>query len=197
MTLSRLNDMIQLFMGKPFTKYVPSRTYIFVPSCPKLRTYGHVYVSEKPLHAEDEMEANCGLPTEFYLTSAPCPNCAKMLMEKYNKKKKPIIHIARPYIGKGKTEKGNKKVNTECLAMLVQDGFQLTPWDWEPDGDFYSYINERECKTAIGKMLNTNWKSTYNKKYANTEITLDKVEKMASKAKNGYYKTQCFNSLKG
>ena len=116
-------------------------TYIFVPAL----------AMSMFLISQDQMVSKCGLPIEFYLTSAPCPNCAKMLMVQYAKKKKPVIHIARPYIGKGKTGKGNKKVNMECQAMLVQDGFRLIPWDFGGDGQFYGYINEHKCKTAIGK----------------------------------------------
>ena len=93
-------------------------TYLFAPQCPNLRTQGHVFVSGGGKHVEDNMAAQCGLPTEFYLTSAPCPDCAMMLYNKYKAKDyKPVIHIARPYQGKEKP--GSKKANLHCLAMLI------------------------------------------------------------------------------
>ena len=113
-----------IFKGKAWAnKYVPSKTYLFAPECPELSTKGHVYVSGGGNHAEDNMAKHCGLPTKFYLTSAPCPDCAMKLYNAYNNKPKPTIHIALPYRGKGKTGVGNKKLNLECLAMLVDDGF--------------------------------------------------------------------------
>ena len=95
LTLSRLNDMMRIFMGKPFAKHVPPRTYIFVPTVcpdfPDFRTYGNVHVSGNGNHAEDWMVKHCGLPSTFYLTSALC-NDAQNIHRKY--KRKPIIYIA-------------------------------------------------------------------------------------------------------
>ena len=80
LTLSKLNSMMTIFKGKAWAnKYVPSKTYLFAPECPELSTKGHVYVSGGGNHAEDNMAKHCGLPTKFYLTSAPCPDCAMKL----------------------------------------------------------------------------------------------------------------------
>ena len=88
LTLSNLNSMMTVFKGKawfkPEKKYVPSRTYRFAPECPTLSTKGHVFVSGSGNHTEDDMVAQCGLPTEFYLTSAPHPDCAMMLYKTYH-----------------------------------------------------------------------------------------------------------------
>ena len=183
-------------MGKPFTNYVPSKTYIFVPTkCPKLDTYGNVYISGGGKHAEDQMEANCGLPNDFYLTSAPCPDCALMLEEKYRDQiTKPTISIARPYIGKGKSGSGNKNVNMQCLAMLAQAGFDLVAWNWN---NFYAYLTDSECQNAVNLMLTPTWEPTYNQKYLETINTLNEVRNMASNQVAGYYETLCKNALNG
>ena len=98
-----------------------------------MRTRGHIYNSRSEIghvnHAEDNMAAHCGLLIEFYLTSAPCPDCVMMLYNAYTDSPKPTIHIAHPYRGKGKTgSEGNKEVNLHCLAMLMNAGFTIVPW---------------------------------------------------------------------
>ena len=162
LTLSNLNSMMTIFKGKawfkPKNKYIPPRTYLFAPRCPKLnnvmrtRSKGHVYVSGggHRNHAEDNMAAQCGLPTEFYLTSAPCPDCVMMLYNRYYNRQKPTIHTARPYRGKDKTGRGNKILNLECLAMLVKAGFTIVPWNWSNFAK--RYITNDICKAAINKM---------------------------------------------
>ena len=150
--------MMKTFLGVRW-----GTTYIFAPQCPNLDTQGHVYVSGGGNHAEDNMVAQCGLPTEFYLTSAPCPDCAMMLYNEYKSKNyKPLIHIARPYQGKGKEgSKGNKKVNLHCLAMLIEAGFTLVPWSWV---NFeHNYITNDDCKEAINEM--TSDSDSYNMRY--------------------------------
>ena len=192
LTLSKLDSMMTIFKGKawfkPEDKYIPSRTYLFAPQCPKLNTKGHVYVSGSGNHAEDNMAAQCGLPTEFYLTSAPCPDCAMMLYNAYNNKPKPTIHIARPYRGKGKTGNGNTKVNLECLAMLVDDGFTIVPWDW---CDFAkTYITNDECKDAVSKMTGA---ALYDGRYDETRKVVSFVYKNMAGLKN--YHQICSNAL--
>ena len=147
LTLRGLKEMMLTFLGVRW-----GSTYIFAPKCPKLATQGHVYVSGSRNHAEDNMAAKCGLPTEFYLTSATCPDCAMMLYNKYKTETyKPFIYIARPYQGKGKEgSEGNKEVNLHCLAMLMEVGFTILPWDWEDFGKYY--ITNDECKKAINEM---------------------------------------------
>ena len=65
LTLSKLKSMMSIFKGKPWSKYVPSKTFLFAPQCPELITKGHVYISGRGKHAEDNMAEKCGLPTEF------------------------------------------------------------------------------------------------------------------------------------
>ena len=198
LTLSKLKDMTGIFMGKPFTNYVPPKTYIFVPTtCPMLKTYGNVFVSGSDKHAEDWMMEKCGRPTSFYLTSAPCPDCAMMLRNKYkDEEESPTIYIARPYIGKGKTGKGSKDVNMQCLAMLVQAGFKLLPWNWRK---FPQYINNNECKKAIERMYAGTIKSmsTYNERFEETKSALKEVKEMANSMTDINYTTNCRNALKG
>ena len=136
---------------KPEDKYIPSRTYLFAPECPNSSTKGHVYVSGGGNHAEDNMVAQCGLPTEFYLTSAPCPDCAMKLYNMYYNynSPKPFIHISLPYRGRGKTGRGNKRLNLQCLTILVDAGFTIFPWNWR---NFKEYITNDECKDAIDEM---------------------------------------------
>ena len=180
-------------MGKPFTTYVPSKTYIFVPvECPDLKTYGNVYISGNGMHAEDQMYARCGLPSDFYLTSAPCLDCAIMLKEKYNNQAKPTINIARPYIGKGKSGNGNKDVNMQCLAMLVQDGFNLVAWNWN---GFKAYLTNGECQDTVNQMLTSHWEPIYNQKYLDTINVLTEVINMANNQPKGYYETQCKSTI--
>ena len=184
MTLSRLNGMIKIFKGRTWVGgRVPSKTFIFVPKCPKLnRNLGRVYVSgPKPYHAEDHMIEKCGLPYHFYLTSAPCPDCAMKLYKEYQNKKKPTIVIAGPYQGRGKEgSTGNKKVNLHCLAMLMKAGFRIIPWNWY---DFkYHYITNGECKEAINEM--TNDIKMYTKRYKRTEEHLRKANDMIKKDDN-------------
>ena len=178
-------------MGKPFTDYVPPKTYIFVPTCPLLKKRGNVYVSGSGEHAEDWMENTCGLPKIFYLTSAPCPDCAVMLADAY-KRGKPTIYIARPYTGKGKTGKGSKDVNMQCLAMLVQAGFKLLPWNWK---SFSKYVTSNQCKNDINEMFNRNWSATYSARIKGTRNALNAAKKMAKSKTN--YSTKCRNALKG
>ena len=187
MTLSRLNDMITIFMGNEWG-YVPSKTYIFAPHCPMLSTSGHVYVSGSGNHAEDNMVSKCGLPNEFYLTSAPCPDCAMKLFGKYHNIQKPTINIARPYIGPGKSKIGSKNVNKLCLAMLVQAGFQLIPWNW---GTFGNYITNNECRDAIAGM--TSQITSFNKRFQETREALDDVTNMARSGINYY--NECNQAL--
>ena len=106
LTLSKLNDMITIFMGSASGKYVPSKTYIFVKSCPHSIVKGHVFISGNGEHAEEHMLSRCGLPSSFFLTSAPCPDCAMLLFKAYEKEKtKPPIWI------------------------------RLKPWDWDDIDD--------------------------------------------------------------
>lgn len=180
--------MIMIFMGKKWG-YVPSKTYIFAPQCPKLNTRGHVYISGHGKHAEDNMIAKCGLPNKFYLTSAPCPDCAMMLFDTYHNTQKPTINIARPHIGQGKSKKGNKNVNKLCLAMLVQAGFQLVPWDWDVFG---SYITDSKCKSAINGMNSCQeWITLFNTRSQETTDALDEVNDMARNGKKNYYYNKC------
>lgn len=148
--------------------------FIFVPSKCALTIAtegynGHVYVSGGGHnHAEDYMIANCvNLPDEFYLTSAPYPDCAMKLYKKYMAQKKtPTIHIALPYQGKGKKgSEGNKKTNLHCLAMLMDAGFNIVPWNWETFNTIY--ITNDECKQAINEMTGDNVK--YKKRYDKTK----------------------------
>ncbi len=183
LTLSRLNSMMTIFKGRAWLKaedkkklFIPPRTYLFAPECPNLSTKGHVYMSQKRngivMHAEDYMVENCGLPDKFYLTSAPCPDCAIKLYSMYGKKNyKPTIYIGRPYQGKGKPgSQGNKRVNEDCLTMLEYAGFKIIPWDWH---DFANtYITNNECKDALHEMTGDN---KYEKRYAETRKVLTRI----------------------
>ena len=185
--------MITIFKGKAWFKpknvYIPSRTYLFAPQCPKLGTKGHIYVNGNGNHAEDNMAAQCGLSNEFYLTSAPCPDCAMMLYNAYKNKPKPTIHIARPYRGKGKSGNGNKKLNLECLAMLVDAGFTIIPWDWS---DFaQQYITNESCSAAINEMTGVD---KYDKRYDETRKVVNFVNNKMAGVKN--YHEICSNALK-
>ena len=146
-------------------------TYLFAPRCPNLRTQGHVFVSGGGKHVEDNMAARCGLPTEFYSTSAPCPDCAMMLYNKYKAKDfKPVIHIARPYQGKEKP--GSKKANLHCLAMLMDAGFTIVPWSWV---DFeHDYITNADCTEAINEMTSDS-DSSYNMRYSKAMTTIQRA----------------------
>lgn len=182
-------------MGKQFVNFVSPKTYIFVPvQCPKSGTNGDVYFSGNNMHAEDQMEAKCGLPNDFYLIRAPCPDCAIMLEEKYKNKAKPTIRIARPYYGGGKSGNGNKNVNMQCWAMLVQAGFTLVPWDWSA---LYDYLTNRECKEAQLKMVTRQAIPIFNKRDSDTKNILDEAIRMADSKPMGYYKTQCYNAVRG
>ena len=159
--------------------------------CPKLSTKGHIYVSGDGYHAEDYMAAQCGLSTEFYLTSAPCPDCAMMLYNRYKTKDdKPTIHIARPYRGKGKTGVGNTKVNRECLAMLVQAGFTIIPWDWRHFAK--TYITNDKCKAALNEMIGHE-DDKYDKRYKQTKKVVDIVN---NGMRRPNYHQICSNALK-
>ena len=182
LTLSKLNSMMTTFKGKEWRKpeifevlkrgLILRRTYIFAPQCPNLYTQGHVFVSYGGNHAEDIMVAQCGLPTEFYLTGAPCPDCAMMLYNEYNNKPKPTIHIALPYRGKGKTGSGNKNLILECLAMLVDAGFTIVPWDWR---DFAKrYITNGECRAAVNEMIHHE-KALYDIRYDEIEKDVNTI----------------------
>ena len=184
-------------MGKPFANYVPPKTYIFVPvKCPKLnlKSYGNVYISGNGMHAEDQMKASCGFPNDFYLTSAPCPDCAIMLKENYNNQAKPTINIARPYIGKGKSGNGNKDVNMQCLAMLVQEGFNLVPWNWNR---FKAYLTNSQCQNALNQMLTPQYAPTFDQKYLDTTNALNEAQIMAKSRPKGYYEHQCYSVVNG
>ena len=169
-----LNEVLETFLGVRWDV-----TYIFAPQCPNLHTQGHIFVSGGGNHAEDNMVAQCGLPTEFYLTSAPSPDRAMMLYDAYKTKYyKPLIHIARPYPGRGLKEGSqasiNKKVNLHCLAMLIEAGFTIVPWSWV---NFErNYITNDDCKEAISKMTSDlDW---YNMGYSKTMAALRRVVDM-------------------
>ena len=171
-------------------------TYIFAPQCPNLSTQGHVYVSGGGNHAEDNMAAQCGLPNEFYLTSAPCPDCAMMLYNMYKKKNyKPLIHIARPYQGKGKDgSEGNKVVNLHCLAMLMEAGFEIVPWNW---ANFeHNYITSDDCKKAINNMIfGDKYKDLCNTRFNKAVEAIQKAINMMTGNNNQNYLT-CNNAAK-
>lgn len=190
LTLSKLKDMITIFLGSASGKYVPSKTYIFVKSCPHSIAKGHVFISGNGEHAEEHMLSRCGLPSSFFLTSAPCPDCAMLLFKAYEKEKtKPTIYIGRPYRGGGKSGKGNLENNMECQAMLVQAGFRLKPWDWD---DIDDLLDDNECHKAIWKLQNK-YGSVYDEKVKDTENALNKVIGMAmyKSKKKGYYEDRC------
>ncbi len=159
LTLQILNEMMNIFLGVRW-----GATYIFAPQCPNLHTRGHIFVSGGRKHAEDSMAAQCGLPTEFYLISAPCPDCAMMLYNKYKAKDyKPLVHIARPYQEKGKSgSEGNKRINLHCLAMLMDAGFTIVPWNWISFE--HDYITNADCTEAINEMTSDS-DSPYNMRY--------------------------------
>ena len=171
-----LDNMMTIFKGKAWSNvFIPPVTYIFAPECPKLSTKGHVYVSGGGNHAEDNMAAHCGLPTEFYLTSAPCPDCAMMLYNAYNNKPKPTIHIACRYQGKGKEgSEGNLNVNLHCLAMLMNAGFTLTPWNWSTFKD--NYINNNDCKNSLKDMIDD---MKYQDRYEKIDAAIKKANVMS------------------
>ena len=176
--------MMKTFLGVRW-----GATYIFAPQCPNLGTLGHVYASGGGNHAEDNMAAQCGLPNEFYLTSAPCPDCAMMLYNAYKVKNYwPLIHIARPYQGKGKEgSEGNKKVNLHCLAMLMNAGFMIVPWDWitfEND-----YITNDDCKNAIKEMVSDS--HSYSERYSKALKAIHDAKKMT-----GNHHEICSNAAK-
>ena len=193
LTLSKLDSMMTIFKGKawfkPEDKYIPSRTYLFAPECPKLSEKGNVYVSGDGNHAEDNMVAQCGLPTKFYLTSAPCPDCAMKLYNMYDNNPKPSIHIALPYRGKGKTGRGNKILNLQCLTMLVDAGFTIVPWNW---GNFKKYITNDECKDAIDEMTGATKK--YDGRYNKTKNIVEFIYDEMAGLKD--YHQICSNALK-
>ena len=184
-------------MGKPFASYVPSKTYIFIPDrCPLVvGSYGHVTMSAGGgQHAEDQMYIRCSdlPPHKFYLTSAPCPDCAVKLLDEYNLMGyKPTIYIGRPYIGKGKSGHGNKNVNLQCLAMLVQNGFTLQAWSWD---NFKQYLTNDNCKDAVNEMF-SKWGSLYNERYQDTVNTLTDVNNMAAGGTN--FENLCRDALQG
>ena len=95
--------------------------FIFAPKCGAQR--GRLFSSGGGSHAEDRLlEACADNVVHFYLSSAPCPDCAMTFTNTYaNSQQKPIIYIAQPYQGKGKSGLGNKAMNMMCLAMLVLD----------------------------------------------------------------------------
>lgn len=163
-------------------------TYLFAPQCPNLRTQGHIFVSGDGKHVEDNMAAQCGLPTEFYLTSAPCPDCAMMLYNMYNSHStKPTIHIALRYQGKGKQgSEGNLNVNLHCLSMLMDAGFTLTPWNWSAFKD--NYIDNNDCKISLKDMIDD---MKYQGRY-------DKIDKAINDAKmmSGDHSQICSNAAK-
>ena len=181
-------------MGNKTFGYVPSKTYIFVPcGCPSSDSCGHVYVSGRGKHAEDQMYQKCGLAPEFYLTSAPCPDCAVMLLEKYSHEEdKPLIRIGRPYNGKGKSGHGNKNVNLQCLAMLVQNGFTVKAWNWS---SFIQFLTNDVCKAAVGEMFSPQWGGLYNKRYQDTVTTMAAVNSMAAGGTN--FENLCRGALHG
>ena len=187
LTLTILNDMMTIFKGRKWAnQYVKPETYIFAPQCPNLNTRGHVYVSGGGNHAEDNMAAQCGLPTEFYLTSAPCPDCAMMLYNAYNNKPKPTIHIACRYQGKEKPgSEGNLNKNLHCLAMLMDAGFTIIPWDWSTFED--KYINNCDCKASIKEMISHS--DLYNKRYNKVATAIQKA-----KDKTGNHLQICSNA---
>ena len=161
-----LNEMMKTFLGVRW-----GATYIFAPQCPNLHTQGHVFVSGNGKHVEDNMAAQCGLPTEFYLTSAPCPDCAMMLYNRYKANDyKPLIHIAQPFQGKGKP--GSKRVNLHCLAMLMGAGFTIVPWSWI---NFeHDYITDANCTETINEMTNDS-DSLYNMRYSMAMTTIQRA----------------------
>ena len=140
LTLAKLNSLVGTVVGSSY-----GSVYIFAPECHSQD--GRLFTSGSGAHAEDNLVNTCGPVSHFYLSSAPCPDCAMMLMNKYaHSHQKPTIYIARPYQGKGKSGVGNKAVNTMCLAMLVQAGFTVQPWNWST---FSHYLTDDECKNVI------------------------------------------------
>ena len=170
-------------MGNTFAYYVPPATYTFVPDrCPhNVGSYGRVTMSG---HAEDWLYTRCSdIPLHtFYLTSAPCPDCAVKLLDKYNLMGyKPTIYIGRPYIGKGKSGYGSKNVNLRCLAMLVQNGFKLKAWKWS---SFIQYLTNYHCRNAMYEMFSPQWGDLYIRRYWDTVNTLTYVNNMAASGTN-------------
>ena len=164
--------------------------YIFAPFCPLTQNSGHVYVSGNGQHAEDWMVKYCGLVfEEFYLTSAPCPDCAMMLKRVYKDHLgKPTVYIARPYQGKGKSGGGNKQVNTACLAMLAKEGFKFKPWDWDR---FSTYITDNDCKNAIAN----NKEALQNREAIITQYLIDVGNMINDDPKD--YESICQNAIGG
>ena len=140
MTLARLKSLVSTVVGASY-----GSVYIFAPECHPQD--GRFFTSGSGAHAEDNLVKTCGPVSHFYLSSAPCPDCAMMLLDKYAQSHhKPTIYIARPYQGKGKSKVGNKAVNTMCLAMLVHAGFTVHPWNWST---FSNFLTDDECKNVI------------------------------------------------
>ena len=140
MTLARLKSLVSTVIGASY-----GSVYIFAPKCHPQD--GRFFTSGSGAHAEDNLVKTCGPVSHFYLSSAPCPDCAMMLLNKYaHSQHKPTIYIARPYQGKGKSGVGNKAVNTMCLAMLVHAGFTVHPWNWST---FSNYLTDDQCKNVI------------------------------------------------
>lgn len=197
LTLARLKKMIILFTR---VGYIPSVTLIFAPECPKLRMErkpykGLVYESGKPQHAEDNMIKDCGLPDKFYLTSSPCPDCAMELMIIYSRSyDKPTIYVGHPYIGGGKSKlgPGRKNVNKVCLAMLVQKGFKLLPWDWI---EFRSYVDNDMCEAVINELYVPPIADEFNKQLEGTTEFLAEVKEMVNTNPRNNFETDCRRAL--
>ena len=112
-----------------------------------------------------------------------------MLYNAYNNKPKPTIHIARPYRGGGKTGAGNMKLNRECLAMLVNAGFVIIPWDWKMFAR--RYITNDKCKAVLNEMTGHK-DDLYDKRHKGTKKVVDIVNSMHRPI---YYEI-CSNALK-
>ena len=197
LTLARLKKMITLFTR---VGYTPSVTLIFAPECSELKkekkSYkGLVYESGKGQHAEDNMIKDCGRPDKFYLTSSPCPDCAMKLMTEYSRSRdKPTIYVGHPYIGGGKSKigPGSKNANKVCLAMLVQKGFKLLPWNWI---EFRSYVDNDMCEAVINELYKSPIADEFNKQLKGTTESLVDVTKMVNANPRYNFEADCRKAL--
>ena len=92
---------------------------------------------------------------------------------------------------KSKIGPGSKNVNKVCLAMLVQKGFKLLPWNWI---EFRSYVDNDMCEAVINELYKS-LADEFNKQLKGTTESLVDVTKMVNANPRYNFEADCRKAL--